>query len=179
MNLILNNLKKMKYQNKQKSFLHPNRIVNSIISYKDKNIFNELTRNNVCKRSGIIFVKEENNNKYILVVQGSYSGIWSLPKGKINDGETDEECACREVWEETGIIMNPDFIRQLPKIKIDHNIYFIYNLDLLGKNIQDFHYSINDKNEISDIQWKSFDELSSISINKDIRNILTQTLIYY
>jgi 8-oxo-dGTP pyrophosphatase MutT (NUDIX family) len=29
--------------------------------------------------------------------------VWSLPKGHVEDGETVEEAAVREVWEETGI----------------------------------------------------------------------------
>jgi 8-oxo-dGTP diphosphatase len=28
---------------------------------------------------------------------------WTFPKGKAEDGESDEECALREVWEETGL----------------------------------------------------------------------------
>ncbi len=28
---------------------------------------------------------------------------WTFPKGKAEDGETDEECALREVYEETGL----------------------------------------------------------------------------
>ena len=28
---------------------------------------------------------------------------WTFPKGKANDGESDEECAVREVHEETGL----------------------------------------------------------------------------
>lgn len=175
-------IQKYIYNMRSKSFLHPTKkqyISNSLIAFKDKNIYNELTKNNICKRCGIIFVKTTDNIKNILVVKGSSSGIWSLPKGKVADGESDEECACREVWEETGIVINPDFVKDLPKIKIDHNIYFIYNLDMLGKDINDFQYSINDTDEISDIQWKTFTDLSNTSINKDIRNILTQTLIYY
>lgn len=30
-------------------------------------------------------------------------GDWTLPKGKRDPGETDEACALREVWEETGL----------------------------------------------------------------------------
>lgn len=140
--------------------------------------FKELNRNAICKRCGIIFIKEEDENKNILVVKGSYTGIWSFPKGRVIEGESDEECASREVWEETGIVINPEFLKQLTKIQIDNNIYFIYNLDLLGKKIEDFSYLVNDKSEISDIEWKNISELSTISINKDIRIILKQTSIY-
>ncbi|CAE8608888.1 unnamed protein product [Polarella glacialis] len=28
---------------------------------------------------------------------------WTYPRGKINEGENEEECAVREVWEETGV----------------------------------------------------------------------------
>ncbi len=157
--------------NKQ-SLLHPKKFIS-------KNIFNELNKNNICKRCGVIFVKQQEDSKYILVVRGSYSGIWSLPKGKINDDESDEECASREVWEETGIIVDPNFLSTLPKIKIDHNIYFIYNLDKIGIDIKSFNFSVKDSEEISEIGWKNFEELSAVSVNKDIRNILTQTLIYY
>lgn len=34
-----------------------------------------------------------------------YKGLWTLPGGKIDPGETAEECVVRELWEETGLIV--------------------------------------------------------------------------
>ena len=35
---------------------------------------------------------------------------WTFPKGKAEDGESDAECALREVWEETGLrcVLGPE-----------------------------------------------------------------------
>jgi 8-oxo-dGTP diphosphatase len=39
----------------------------------------------------------------VLLVHRPHRGDWSFPKGKREPGETDEQCARREVWEETGL----------------------------------------------------------------------------
>lgn len=166
-----------------KSFLHPNNNYKPNIKNCSNNFYNVLkteTNPNNWKRCGIIFVKEHEGVKYLLVVKGSYSGIWSLPKGRIMEGEEEAQCASREVYEETGVYIEPDFISQLPKIKIDYNVYFILNLDAV-KQIDEnkFDYKIIDKNEVCEIAWKNFQELCNVHCNKDIRNILKQTIIYY
>ena len=40
----------------------------------------------------------------VLLVHRPRYDDWSLPKGKRNPGETDEQCAVREVAEETGVV---------------------------------------------------------------------------
>ena len=39
---------------------------------------------------------------------------WSLPKGKLDPGETFEQAALREVWEETGL--RARLVRELPAV---------------------------------------------------------------
>ena len=51
---------------------------------------------------GIIFYKTRRNTK-ILLVKNNNGRYWSFPKGHIEDGETEEETAVREIKEETGL----------------------------------------------------------------------------
>ena len=51
---------------------------------------------------GIIFYKTRQNVK-ILLVKNNNGRYWSFPKGHIEDGETEQETAIREIKEETGL----------------------------------------------------------------------------
>ncbi|KAL7009825.1 mRNA-decapping enzyme subunit 2 [Cystobasidiomycetes sp. EMM_F5] len=56
---------------------------------------------------GAILVSED--WKSCLVVKGMKSSNWGFPQGKINQAETEMDCAIREVWEEVGYDISPYF----------------------------------------------------------------------
>ena len=51
---------------------------------------------------GVVWRRRRGVVEVMLVHRPRYDD-WSLPKGKADPGEPDEECALREVWEETGL----------------------------------------------------------------------------
>jgi 8-oxo-dGTP diphosphatase len=52
---------------------------------------------------GILLRDGEDGRREIAVVHRPLRDDWSLPKGKLDDGESFEDCALREVEEETGL----------------------------------------------------------------------------
>jgi 8-oxo-dGTP diphosphatase len=54
----------------------------------------------VIRAAGGIVVRDRN----VLLVHRPKYDDWTFPKGKADDGESDEDCALREVLEETGLV---------------------------------------------------------------------------
>jgi 8-oxo-dGTP diphosphatase len=55
------------------------------------------------RAAGGVPVREDGGGVEVLVVHRPRYDDWTFPKGKREPGETDEECAIREVEEETGL----------------------------------------------------------------------------
>ena len=144
-------------------------------SYKpspDKYIdnFNKPPKNeSVAYRSGIIFVikNEIFDSIKVLVVRGNTTGIWSFPKGRMNDNELEEVCAIREVYEETGIVV--ENLKDKSRFKIGRNTYFI--MEVMDEDKYK-NFKIKDVQEIDIVEWKTLGELRNLDCNKDIRAIL-------
>jgi 8-oxo-dGTP diphosphatase len=64
------------------------------------------------RAAGGVVVREGEDGLELLVVHRPRYDDWTFPKGKAEAGETDEDCALREVEEETGFRCKLD--RELP-----------------------------------------------------------------
>jgi 8-oxo-dGTP pyrophosphatase MutT (NUDIX family) len=55
------------------------------------------------RAAGGVVSREGHREVEVVLVHRPKYDDWSLPKGKAKAGESDEDCALREVWEETGL----------------------------------------------------------------------------
>lgn len=102
----------------------------------------------------------KNNSAEILLI--FRRGKWDLPKGKIDEGETLEKCAIREVQEETGIKK----LKIISKISITYHTYVEFGKHILKES---HWYLMNAfereelvpqiKEDITEIQWVKKEDL--------------------
>jgi 8-oxo-dGTP diphosphatase len=59
---------------------------------------------NVVRAAGGVVVRDGTGAPEVVVVHRPKYDDWTLPKGKAEEWESDEECALREVEEETGLV---------------------------------------------------------------------------
>lgn len=101
-------------------------------------------------RDSIILVQ----NKYLLKEKNIE--LWGIPKGSRNENETYADCAMRETYEETGMLLK--LRNNMLRIKIENTYYFVFIIDK-PTNI----LVTNDKIEIHKVKWF---KLKDININK-------------
>ena len=64
------------------------------------------------RAAGGVVVRQKAGELELLLVHRPRYGDWTFPKGKAEPGESDEECALREVEEEAGV--RCELVRELP-----------------------------------------------------------------
>ena len=113
----------------------------------------------------IVFNKD--TEKILLVKM--HNGNWGFPKGHIENNETREETAIREVYEETNVRIKiiPDFEREIKYIPNENTIKKVV---LFAGVTQDEDVQI-DTSEIEDFQWCTYEEalkLITYKLQKDV-----------
>ena len=100
----------------------------------------------------------ESGNK-ILIAQrkakdGLFGGLWEFPGGKIEDGETPEECMARELKEELEIEVEVGTLITSNKHRYPNGIFELlaYKVEHISGN-----FVLNDHDEV---KWITIDEIS-------------------
>ncbi|KAJ8101184.1 Dcp2, box A domain-containing protein [Lipomyces tetrasporus] len=109
---------------------------------------------------GVIILNKK-MDKCILVKGWKTSATWGFPKGKINQGESDEDCAVREVIEETGydvsaLLKKEDYI-ELTMREQQMRLYVVVGVPM------DTVFQPQTRKEISKIEWFKLSSLPTFS----------------
>lgn len=127
------------------------------------------------KSCGAVVIKEENNNVKFLIIK-QHDSNWHFPKGHVEEGETEEETAIREIKEETNIDVEIDnnfrqVITYSPKEGVLKDVVFF-----IGKAISD-NIDI-DQNELLDAKWVNALETKNYFVHDDIKGVCQEALKY-
>jgi ADP-ribose pyrophosphatase YjhB (NUDIX family) len=100
-----------------------------------------------------------NNEGEVLLVHGRLSKKWSFPKGHCKKGETDLQCASRELYEETGLVLNEKYTSYH---KLKGGSYFVFAVT--GRPLA----NRRDNREIDEVAWFPLKNINSIDTNVDV-----------
>lgn len=115
----------------------------------------------------VIFGYDDNNIKVLLIQRGNepYKGHWAFPGGFMNIDETAEQCALRELEEETG----------LKDVKLEQFYTFTdVNRDPRERVISIAYYgkiqlsNVKGSDDADDAQWFSLDEIPNLAFDHDL-----------
>jgi 8-oxo-dGTP diphosphatase len=119
----------------------------------------------VIRAAGGLVVRERGDGTDVLVVHRPRYDDWSFPKGKAEPGETDEECAVREVEEETGL-----------RCELDRELASTSYVDSHGRRKRVRYWLMHPvdgrltfAHEVDDAVWASADEARALlSYDRDL-----------
>ncbi|KAJ4486129.1 Dcp2, box A domain-containing protein, partial [Lentinula aciculospora] len=102
--------------------------------------------------------------KCVLVKGWKSSSGWGFPKGKINEDESQPNCAIREVLEETGYNLagqlNPDHVIEMSIKEQKIALYIVPSVP------EDYPFKTKTRKEISKIEWFRLSDLPTWKRNK-------------
>jgi 8-oxo-dGTP diphosphatase len=113
------------------------------------------------KRVDVAYACIKNKENQILMVYNQDAGHWSMPGGKVEQGEFLDQALVREVKEETGYDVSVGDVLSINERKIvaskEHALFLTFSCEILGGEIL-----ISDPKEISKVEWIDFDKANAL-----------------
>lgn len=134
-----------------------------------------------------IVLGTHDSNKYVLAVtrgEGTpdpeFIGKWCLPCGYLDFDETIKQSISREVFEETGMNINPDnweciYMNDEPSADKRQNVVFGFKTVIEDIDAWELSDIASEPDEVSDIQWIPVEEIDNLEWafnHKEILGIL-------
>ncbi|HUY85005.1 MAG TPA: NUDIX hydrolase [Candidatus Dormibacteraeota bacterium] len=128
---------------------------------------------NITQIAGVII--RDTNGKYLLVQERKETayGLWTIPGGHVDSGETLQEAAIREAYEETGFRV--ELIDNEP-VLVDHDENPGHVKSAFRAKIIDGNLSIP-SDELLDARWLHFNEVLELHKTGKMRSAWTYNAI--
>ena len=121
----------------------------------------------------------EDKDEHILLIRRTDNGLWSLPGGGMEPGETVTGCAVREVKEETGIdvevtglvgvFSNPVHVVAYPDGEVRQGFSICVSARPVAGNFRT-------SDESAEVAWVSRDEVTRLDMHPEIRRRIVRGL---
>ena len=106
------------------------------------------------------------HDKHLLLVKRhpskDHGMTWGVPAGKLEQGETKEQTATRELYEETGIIIDETDLVFLRTLYVKGTVDFLFHMFFLDMDKK--HPIILPKNELIESAWVPFNEVKKLPL---------------
>ncbi|MEG2814099.1 MAG: NUDIX domain-containing protein, partial [Oscillospiraceae bacterium] len=124
------------------------------------------------KSCGAIVYRKHHGNIELLLIKNANGGHWSFPKGHVEEGETEEQTALREIMEETSIEVTLDasfreVITYAPKRDVVKDVVYFLAKALTYDYIPQIE-------EISKIKWVEINNAQQILSYDNDRQIVAK-----
>jgi len=114
-------------------------------------------------------VVRDREGRLLLVRRGHApsEGLWSVPGGRVEDGETPEHAAAREVLEETGLQVEVG--KLLASVRIGDYLVHDFAAEVTGGELRA-------GDDASDVRWCSFEEAELLPLTPGLLDELRRML---
>lgn len=117
-------------------------------------------KKNTTSAGTVVFRMNEHGNIEFLLVRHEKNNKWGFPKGHLEEGESIEECAVRETWEETGVVARLLF--ELPPVVTSNKNENKSVCAFMAKQLNPQHGITPKDDSIAETAWFEIDKLPKV-----------------